>query len=265
MRARYYGILLLFVLAVAMNGGSGLVSAQSCAAQLGYSTLSPSGYYYTSNIAITVPVLASCSFVGTQLYAVGYAYDASSNRNLGSASTALTSPSGTTFTGQLVFNLSPSIIGHQLRVTVLIYNGYASGVALATAAQSLQVNPTNYQPAYNYQTGVCYQNLSCVYPAYFNGNYYTACQPNGSSNTVQCSGYLYQPTTGCVELAIPIENGYWFESRVYQYYFLQNLPSSFNPNWQWVTVSGQLYQGPNLASTGALCSGNYIVVSTVTP
>ncbi len=162
MRTRYYGILLLFVLAVAMNAGSGVVSAQSCAAQLGYSTLSPSGYYYTSNIAITVPVLASCSFVGTQLYAVGYAYDASSNRNLGSASTALTSPSGITFTGQLVFNLSPAIIGHQLRVTVLIYNGYASGVALATAAQSLQVTPPTTNPRSTTKLGYATR----IYPAF---------------------------------------------------------------------------------------------------
>jgi hypothetical protein len=272
MRTRYCGIVLLsFILvAVALNGGSSSVSAESCAVQLGYSNLSTTQYYYYSNIAITVPVSATCSFVGIQLYAVGNAYDTSSNRNLASASTALTTATGNTFTGQLVFNLSPSIVGHQLQVTVLIYSGYpngyeANGAPLATAAQSLQVNPTSYENGYNYQYGICYQNPYCNYPGYFNGNYFTTCQSAGNSNTVQCSGFLYQPSDGCVEIAIPIDNGYWFESRVYQYYTLQNLPSSFNPSWRWVTVTGQLYQGYNFAPTGASCPGNYIVVSTVVP
>jgi len=213
-----------------------------------------------------VPVSATCYFVGTQLYAVGNVYDTSSDTYLGSVSTALTTAYGNTFTRQLVFNLSPSIIGHQVQVSVSIYSGYVgNGAALATSVQLLRVNVNNYQYGYNYQYGNCYQNSYCNYAGYFNGNYYPACQSTGSSDTVQCSGYLYQPGTGCVELAIPIDNGYWFESRVYQYYTLQNLPSSFNPSWRWVTVTGQLYQGYNLAPTGALCPGNYIVVSTMGP
>lgn len=270
MRERYCGIVLLsfiLVAAVAINGGSSSVSAESCAVQLGYSSVSTAEYY--SNIAIAVPVSATCSFAGIQLYAVGNAYDTTTNRNLSSASTALTTASGNTFAGQLVFNLSHSIIGHQVQVTVFVYNGYpnaygTNGVPLATAAQSLQVNPTGYQNGYNYQYGFCYQNPYCNYPG-FNGNYYTTCQLTGNSNTVQCSGFLYQPSDGCVEIAVPIDNGYWFESRVYQYYTLQNLPSSFNPSWRWVTVTGQLYQGYNLAPTGAPCPGNYIVVSTAAP
>lgn len=290
MRTRYCGIVLLtFILAatLAINGSSVPVSADSCVETLGYSSLSTSQYYYNSNIAITVPVSATCAFVSNQLYAVGTAYDTASNSNLGSLSTALTAAYGNTFTGQLVFNLSPSVIGHQLQVTVSIYSGYpygyyaytGNGASLATAVQLLRVNVNNYLNGYNYQYGNgynyqngytyqyrnCYQSSYCNYPGSYNGNYYTTCQSTGSSNTVQCSGYLYTPANGCVELAIPIENGYWFESRVYQYYTLQNLPSSYTPAWRWVTVTGQLSQGYNLAPTGALCPGNYIIVNSITP
>ena len=275
MRTRYCGIMLMtFILAavVAVNGSSSPVSAESCVEQLGYSSLSTTQYYYNSNIAIIVPVSATCSYVGTQLYAVGKAYDMSSHRNLGSVSTVLTIASGNTHTGQLVFNLSPSILGHQLQVTVLIYSGYSygygyggNGAPLAAATQLLRVNLNNYQNGYNSQYGNCYQNAYCYYPGYFNGNYYTTCQSTGNTNTVQCSGYLYQPSNGCVELVIPIDNGYWFESRVYQYYTLQNLPSSYNPGWRWVTVTGQLYHGYNMAANGASCPGNYIIVNSISP
>jgi len=282
MRTHYRGIMLLtfiLVAAVAVVGSSSPVSADSCVAQLGYSSLSTTQYYYNSNLAITVPVSATCSYVSTQLYAVGTAYDTSLSRNLGSVNTALTTVSGNTFTGQLVFNLSPSIIGHQVQVTVMIYSGYpygygGNGLPLATAVQLVRVNTNNYQNGYNYRYGNCYQSAYCNYQGYYgnyynypgsyNGNYYTTCQSTGS-NTVQCSGYLYQPSNGCVELAIPIDNGYWFESRVYQYYTLQNLPSSYTPSWRWVTVTGQLYQGFNTSPYGAACPGNYIVVSAVTP
>jgi hypothetical protein len=131
-----------------------------------------------------------------------------------------------------------------------------------TSTANLGLSYENYYGYGNY-----YQNCgyyACNYPGSYNGNYYTACQSTGNS-TVECSGYLYQPSTGCVELAIPIANGYWFESQVYQYYTLQNLPSSFTPGWRWVTVTGQLNQGYNTAPNGAPCPGNYIIVSTVTP
>jgi hypothetical protein len=277
MRTRYYGIVLLtFILttALAIGGNSSPVSAYSCTAQLGYSSFSSA--QYNSNIVMTVPVSATCFFVtGAPLYAVGTAYDTSSNGNLGSVSTALTAASGNTFTGQFVFNLSSSIVGRQVQVSASIYSGYAgNGAPLATAVQLQRVNLYNYQNGYNYHNGYnCYSNPYCNYPSYYsyynyagsyNGNYYTTCQPAGS-NTVRCSGYVYQPANGCVVLAIPIENGYWFESQAYQYYTLHNLPSSYSTNWRWATVTGQLYQGYNTSPYGASCPGNYIVVSAVTP
>ena len=266
-------MLLTFIVAaaVAVSGSSSSVSASSCVVQLGTSSLSTSQYYYNSNIAITVPVSATCSsYAGTQLYAVGNAYDNSSGRNLGSVSTLLTTASGNTLTGQLVFNLSPSIIGHQMQVTVSIYSGYPNGYGgtralLATAAQSLRVNVNHSQTGSGYQYANCYQYSYC-YPGNYNGNYYTPpCQSTGNNNTVQCSGYLYQPSNGCVELAIPIDNPYLFESRAYQYYALQNLPSSIPPISSWVTVTGQLHQGQNMAPNGASCPGNYIIVNSISP
>jgi hypothetical protein len=263
-------MLLTFILAaaVALSESSSPVSAYSCVVQLGTSSLSTSQYYYNSNIAITVPVSATCSsYVGTQLYAVGNAYDNSSSRNLGSVSTLLTTASGNTVTGQLVFNLSPSIIGHQMRVTVLVYSGYpngygGNGALLATAAQSLRVNVNNSQTGSGYQYGNCYQYSYCYYP----GNYYAPpCQSTGNNSTVQCSGYLYEPSNGCVELAIPIDNPYLFESRAYQYYTLQNPPSSIPPAGSWVTVTGQLHQGQNMAPNGPSCAGNYIIVNSISP
>ena len=120
-----------------------------------------------------------------------------------------------------------------------------------------------------YQNGNCNGNL-CNYPGYapnpgyFNGNYYVPCQ-SSNGNTIQCSGYLYEDPSGCMELAVPVQNGYWFEGQVYQYYTLQHLPLSLNPSWYWVTVSGQLYQGYNFATNGAACPGNYINVTSISP
>jgi hypothetical protein len=132
---------------------------------------------------------------------------------------------------------------------------------IAVAGNSSPVSADSY----NYQYGNCYQNPYCYSPGNYNGNYYTTCQSTGNSNTVQCSGYLYQPSNGCVELAIPIENGYWFESQVYQYYTLQHLPASYSPGWRWVTVTGQIFQGYNMAPNGASCPGNYIIVNSISP
>jgi hypothetical protein len=278
LRAYYRGIVLLaFVLSasVAVAGNSLPVSADPCVVQLGYSSLSTTQYYYNMNVGLTVPVSASCSLVGGQLYAVGDAYDTTANTDLGSVSTALTPVYGSsTFNGQLVFSLPSSILGHPVRISVSIYNGApygyygygGNGSPLAVAAQMVQLNLRNYQNSYYYQNGNCYRNPYCYYPGYyFNGNYYTTCRSIGNGNTVQCSGYLYQPSNGCVQLAIPIDNGYWFESRVYQYYALQNLPFSYAPTSGWVTVTGQLYQGYNFSPSGSSCPGNYIVVNSISP
>jgi len=146
--------------------------------------------------------------------------------------------------------------------TVTSY-GTVTALTTTTSTANLGYGYGNY-----YGNGNYYQNCGysgCNYPSPGYSNYYNVCQSTGSSSMVQCSGYLYQPPNGCIVLAIPIDNAYWAESRVYQYYTLQNLPSSYHPTWTWITVTGQLYQGYNIAPNGTSCPGNYIIVSSVTP
>ena len=95
----------------------------------------------------------------------------------------------------------------------------------------------SYPPPYlQYQT--C--QFNCFYP---NPTYNSLCQSTGANSTVQCSGYIYHDTSGCVELAIPFVDPYYMDSVGYQYYTLRNLPS-FAPSG-WVTVTGHLFQGFN--------------------
>ena len=107
-------------------------------------------------------------------------------------------------------------------------------------------------------------------PGYYNGVYYgydyygnfvPPCG-TGPSGNVTCRGYFFQAQNGCDVLVIPMANAYYDESIVYQYYSLHNLPSTPS-NGQWVTVSGQLFQGANNSPSGASCPGNYINVSSI--
>ena len=114
----------------------------------------------------------------------------------------------------------------------------------------------------NYQSCTYY---GCYYPSpgyNYNYPYYNdPCQSAAGSNTAQCSGYLYQDSSGCVELVIPISTGY--TSQAYQYYTLHNLPSSYPSLGTWVTVTGQLSQGYNFTPNGAACPGNYINITSI--
>jgi hypothetical protein len=160
--------------------------------------------YYSSNVGLTVPVSATCSFVSYQLYAVGTAYDTSYNSNVGTANTALSAMSGgNIFAGQLAFNLPSSVQGHVVQISVSIYNGqygyynsppygyygqyYGSGSVLTTATISYQINAGYYPnypyyygnpsypnyPSYNYPNYPSYQNYPNRpnYPNYPNNNY----------------------------------------------------------------------------------------------
>jgi hypothetical protein len=179
-------------------------------------------------------------------------------------------------------------------------NGYGYSQAqygqfLTTVSETIQLNPTNYYnpntnpSSYNanqyqgcsyygncnYQTAYCsYHNPYC----YYNGNptaeycsyygsycdfNYNVCQsPYGYSNQAQCSGYLFLGQNGCTELVVPVNSPY--AAQVYQYYTLYNLPSSHPPAGSWVTVTENIYQGYNGASSyNAACPGNYINVSSI--
>ncbi len=99
-----------------------------------------------------------------------------------------------------------------------------------------------------------------------NGCYYTTCQSTGQ-NTIQCSGYLYEGSNGCLELQVPVANSVDnVMTSATQFYTLHNLPPSLNPSnpsiGSWVTVTGSLHQGANTSSNGAACPGNYINVTS---
>jgi hypothetical protein len=197
--ARRSGIFLLaFLLAAsaAVASNSSLVYAQSCNASLGTSSLTSTQYYYNSYLGINTPVSAYCPFYGGQLYAVGDVFDTSANLDLGSVNAMLTPTyGGNTYTGQLLFNLPPSIIGHQLRIMVSVYGGQygyygnGNGQLLATAGQMVKVNVT-YQGSY--PNGNCYMNYNC-YGYYPNGNCYQKynCYPNYCSQASYCYPNYY--------------------------------------------------------------------------
>lgn len=130
---------------IAVGAISNPVSADPCLAQLNYPIM-PTGYSY-SNVPIVVPVSATCTTnYGSQLYATGNAYDATSNAGLGSVSTVLQSiDGGTTFNGQLGFNLPPSTQGHTVQLSVSIYNGQY-GNLITAASETIQVGTGNQSP-----------------------------------------------------------------------------------------------------------------------
>jgi len=99
-----------------------------------------------------------------------------------------------------------------------------------------------------------------------NGCYDTTCQST-SQNTIQCSGYLYEGSNGCLELQVPVANSVNnVMTSATQFYTLHNLPLALNPSnpsiGSWVTVTGSLHQGANTSSNGDACPGNYINVTS---
>lgn len=202
---------------------------------------------------------------------------------LGAAGYTMTNPHVTTVTQQQLITNTQSLTNTQTQTvtslgTQTVTNvvtttnamtsaGYTYGVSTVSSGYYSQSNQNcNYNGCY-YNPG--YQSCSyngCYYnglPGYNNYYYTNVCQSVGGNNMVQCSGYLYHDQSGCVVLSIPIDNGYWFETRVYQYYTLQNLPANYQNIGGWVTVMGQMNQGYNASPTGAACPGNYIIVSSI--
>ena len=278
MRTYSFGMLvMLFVFIMASVAvGNSPVSADPCNIQpnsLAYIT--PNYNYYTSGVI--VPVSATCSFVGGQLYAVGTAIDTSTNARVGTAPVGrLYSAIGTNiYAGQLMFSLPPQVTGHALQISISIYsevygvyNGYGSAPPLTTSVQTVQVNSNSY---YNSNYPNCnyngyYYNGNCGFNSpgnnFMSNNNLAKCPSPGNNNQVECVGYLYQDPNSCVVLVIPVYSSVGLLS--YQYYTLQQLPSSYPSIGTWVSVAGQLNQGNNFSSTGAACPGNYINVATIT-
>jgi hypothetical protein len=220
------------------------------------------GSYYTDvkNIALIVPVTASCSMAGTQLYAIGNAYDVSTRTysHLETASADLLSATRSdVYKGQLVFTLPFTEQYHWVRIEVFIFTGslHDSGPitsAIVGTAETVAADPNTRYVNY---VG-CTLDNTC-------NPIYNFCQSPNNNSTEQCVGYLYQNPNGCLELTIPDYSPYGMLS--YQYYTLHNLPSSYPPIGSWVTVTGHSYRGNNFASNGNACPGNYINVDSITP
>jgi hypothetical protein len=140
--------LAFFLAYAAFAANSTPVFAQTpCTAQANYPAVS-APQYYNSSIAVTVPLSTSCSYIRGPLFAVGNAYDTTTSTSLGTVSTGLNSVGGGSYTGQLVFSLPPSTLGHTVRFSVSIYNNYnsQSGSPLASTSQSITIDPSLLPP-----------------------------------------------------------------------------------------------------------------------
>ena len=136
--------LAISLVVAAITASSGLVSADTCAAQLTYPIMPV--MYTSSNVPLVVPISASCTtFYGDQLYATGTAYDTNVGTSFGSVNAVLDSVNGgTVFSGQLGFDLPPTSQGHSVQISVSVYNGQY-GTLITTAQETIQVS-TGTQP-----------------------------------------------------------------------------------------------------------------------
>jgi len=101
---------------------------------------------------------ATCTTTfGNQLYATGNAYDATANVALGSVNSVLQSPDGgTTFNGQLGFNLPPTTQGHTVTISVSLYSSQYGDLVTSTSETfqavvgNQQIATTTVTQAYPY-------------------------------------------------------------------------------------------------------------------
>ena len=149
-------VLIIAIIAVGVNSNPVSAQAQPCTAVLSYPVM-PSTYSY-SNVPIVVPMSATCTTTfGNQLYATGNAYDATANVALGSVNSVLQSPDGgTTFNGQLGFNLPPTTQGHTVTISVSLYSSQYGDLVTSTSETfqavvgNQQIATTTVTQAYPY-------------------------------------------------------------------------------------------------------------------
>jgi hypothetical protein len=161
---------------------------------------------------LTVPISLNCQNTGGQLWAVGNVYDTVANTNLGSSNTVLNSYNGY-FTGQLGFNLPPSVIEHLLQVQISVYSSYnygQYGSLVATITPTFTIHSTSYfspasynnygYPSYCYYNNgylYCYQSYYYYYnypSSYYEGSCFNGqaiIYYNGAYYYVSCSQYFH--------------------------------------------------------------------------
>ena len=132
------------------------------------------------------------------------------------------------FAGYVTFNPHVTVITPQQFVTnTPSLRSVSTFVNIGTQTVTSVTSVTNTNlPAGYYQYCNSYNCSPYVAPpGYYNfGCYQSAPYNIANGNTVQCSGYLYTDGSGCVDLLVPIDNGY--ANNIQQYYYLQNLPAS---------------------------------------
>ena len=183
-RVPVIALLAISVTMLILTTNGTLVFADPCTATLSYPVIP--AQYTNSNAPILVPISTSCStYYGNQLYATGSAYDTTSNANLGSASTVLSSINGgTQFNGQLGFNVPPSSPGDSVQISVSIYNSQYGNLLTATS-ETVQVGG-GLQQVQQVTTTTVTENANPYYSPYPTA-YPMPQQPN------QSQYYQYQP------------------------------------------------------------------------
>lgn len=159
----------------------------------------------------------------------------------------LMNPHSTTMTQQQLLTNTQNVLNTQT-------------VTSLTTVTDLVTTTSTSSNAYQYN----YYQYCGYYGCYYNGppgyTFNPPCQQQ-SDNTYQCSGWIYLDGEGCTDVVIPVTDR--FGNQVYEYYALHNLPASYPSNGSWVTVTGQVYQGPNTGPNGASCVNQYINVTSI--
>ena len=93
-------------------------------------------------------------------------------------------------------------------------------------------------------------------------NNYASCTTKHNNGTAQCYGELYQESSGCVMLIVPVMDPNDNAVVVNQYYALHNLPTTHPPIGSWVTITGQISQSPS-SSNNQSCPLTYINVTHI--
>jgi len=242
--------LAFFLAAVAFAVTGSAVFAQTpCIAQASYPVVSsPQGNY---NFAVTVPVSASCSYTVGSFYAVGDAYDTTVSSDLGTVSTGLSLVGGGSYSGQLLFSLPTSTLGHTVQFSVSIYNNYngQSGSPLATTSQSVTIgssyNQSYCQPGYSNIGGTCYPSTNSYcqsgysniggtcYPSTYQSYPYNNCPPGYA----YAGGTCYPPTyySNCY-------NGYYYAAGSCYYPGYSN-NYYYSSNYYGGSSNGNYYHG----------------------
>ena len=173
-------------------------------------------------------------------------------------------PHTTTLTQQQFLTNTQSFYNTQTITAVSTVTPIVATTAASTVSMATMVSSSTATESTIFVTPGAYAGCGssgCYSPGL--GAYGSMCQSTTQNNTVQCSGYLYELSNGCMKLAIPYINPDVLETTAYVYYTLQNLPSSIPPAGSWVTVTGQVYQASTFATPGETCGGSYIQVTSI--